>query len=209
MINKGIAYDNNASDLGVYFEKCYKNINRVTSTLGHVTEVMINGTNCNHSNTCGVATGLNAKPFVFVALSHGNDTGDSLVAHDDYINTTNSKEFKNSFFYTTACNTAKILGPDLITKNCVCFIGYDQPAFVSHDEFHDVYIECENHSINEFFRTEKTIQETFDEMIQLFTSKMVEYFVAGETLFAMELMKNMEALKLYGNGSLTSKDFHI
>jgi hypothetical protein len=210
MINLVIAYDDIDSALGIYFEGAFNNTNEVVSSLNFIVLNSIRGLNCNEQNVNSVVTPLNHQSFVFVSFSHGNDTGECLLTHNDvFVSSSNASNFCNSFFYTTACCVATQLGSDLIDSNCVCFIGYKDASWATYEDHYSFYIACENYALNEFLRTNKTIQQTFDEMIKYFDDQITHLYNQNEILVAIELEHNRDCLVILGNGALSINDFQV
>lgn len=203
MVNLVIAFDDNDFELGSFFEDSFLHINNSIDT-AKFSLIQISGHDCNHLNIVEKISPLNPNSFVFVGYSHGNE--DELVASDDYVGR-DFGLFINSFLYTTACCSASGLGPNLIQNGTRCFVGCTKNSCASNDDFHDVYILCENHCIREFLNSEKTIQQTFDEMKLLFDDKIDEMFNLGEIQVAMELLDNKDCMVALGNTLLTINDF--
>lgn len=207
MIDLLIAYDDNDLVLGDYFETSHNQI--AGAGIENTTITSLRGLDCTEVNITDAINTFNGKSFVFVGLTHGDEDGETLLTDNDvFVSEQNAPCFKHSFFYSTACHIGRELKTHLLNGQCNCFIGYTDASYASYDEFHDVYIDCENYSINEFFKTDKTIEQTYTEMKEYFLQKIEHYMTAGEILFAMELERNMVCLIIEGNRSLTRNDFN-
>lgn len=210
MIKIVLAYDDNDSTLADYFEESYNNLIRSIQSANVKPTAVLRGLECTEANINAVVIPINENPFLFVGLSHGDESGCCLLTDNDvFISESNALSFSNSFFYTTACNVASILGQKLIANNCLCFIGCQWSSLATFDEFYDVYIDCENYAIREFLNTTKTIQQTFEEMLIYFDGMIDKFTNEGEVLFAMELQNNKDCMKLIGNGSLSMLDLKL
>jgi hypothetical protein len=211
MIKIVVAYDDNDTELGDFFRCSYENILQSIQSANESLSVVLRGLDCTEANINTAVVPLNLNPFVFVGLSHGDEDGICLLTENGvFVSENNESNFINSFFYSTACNVARYLGKNLVDNNgCKCFIGCELSSLVTFDEFHDVYLECENYAIREFLNSTKTIQQAFDEMMLLFDDRIDEYTNAGEILFASELLNNKDCMTLLGNGSLSILDFQL
>jgi len=209
MINVVLAYDDNDDELADYFTESYNNINGIITTLNFISSIPIRGLDCTESNLITITNGLNDNPFIFIGLSHGREEGDCLLTiNETFVSHNNIKHFQNSFFYSTACDAAKILGPTLLTENCFCFIGCNDASWVSYEDFHPVYIACENFAICRFLQKDITIQQSFEDMKAYFDDQIQDMYQKNEILVAIELENNRDMMVLIGDGSLTRKHFH-
>lgn len=210
MIKIVVAYDDNDSSLGDYFEESYSNLLQSIQSAQETPTVVLRGLECTEANVNAAVAVLNVNPFLFVGLSHGDEDGLCLLTDNDvFVTESNVMHFANSYFYTTACNVGSVLGKNLIANNCKCFIGCEWSSLATFDEFYDVYIECENFAIGEFLNSTKTIQQTFDEMKLHFDAMIDKYSIEGEILFAMELQNNKDCMIIIGDGSLCKHDFQV
>lgn len=126
-----------------------------------------------------------------------------------FITTTNAISFKNSFFYTCACLSAIKLGPELQSKGCLAYIGYDKEVKVAL-RLANIFIKCKNSGISFFLQGNKTISQTYQFMKESYQTE-IEYLANGsfdDFVPAALLQSNLEALKCIGNGQLTLNDFN-
>lgn len=204
MINLAIAYDDNDSDLGDYFEESFTHIrDAIDNAL--ISLHAIPGLDCTEDNINAAVLGK-PKPSIFVGMSHGNS--DVLGAAEVFVSANNCHHFHDTFFYTTGCCVAMSLGPALIEQGCKCFIGYTDVSIAPDDDvYNTMFIECETHCIREFLISEKTIDETFIEMLTLFDNKIDELIAANEIVTAIDLQTNKDRLTPIGDTSLTRNDF--
>ncbi|MDD5150958.1 MAG: hypothetical protein PHC28_10870 [Flavobacterium sp.] len=210
MINKIIVYDDNDFELGEYFETSYQDITDNVSLLNYVTTNSVDGMTCNIEHISDLLSAFNQKPSIFVGISHGNE--DEMVMHNcgAYVNATNAHNFSNSLVFSATCRSAKNLGPLLLTKGCNSFIGFIDDALATYDEFYHLYTACENYCIKEFLNTEKSLQTSYDEMMDYFDNQINLLFEGGgdEVLVGMELQSNKDCLVLLGNQSALTKSYY-
>lgn len=213
MINVLITYDDNDLDLGDYFLDSFNHITTELSKNPHVTTTCHPGLNCTEANINNTIAGYLNMPFIFLGLSHGDEYTLCInTTEEDYISFNNAPLFINSLFYSTACSNGIALGPELIRLNCSTFIGYKGEISVPESEtHHKIFIKCENYAISEFINTHKTIETTFNEMIDLFTNEYEELILKGTTwdvLAAAYLINARDQFIILGNKELAVKTFH-
>ena len=196
MINKVIVYDDNDFELGDYFEISYLDITNNVSLLDYVITNSVDGMTCSINYINNLLTSFNQNPSVFVGISHGNE--DEMVMNNcgAYVNSTNAHNFVNSLVFSATCRSAINLGPLLLSNGCNSFIGFIDDALATYEEFYHLYTACENYCIKEFLNTEKSLQTTFDEMMDYFDNQINLLFDGNddEVLVAMELQSNKDNL---------------
>ncbi len=200
MIKLIIAYDDNDSDLGGYFEECFNSITTKTESSDNISMSSIRGLDCTEANINDVVS-LMQKPYVFVGLSHGNPG--ELISDEVYVSRNNSSIFSDSLFYSTGCCTAIELGPLLIEQGCVCYIGYVDDSYATYEDFYPTYIECETYALVEFLTSDKNVNTAYREMLSYFDLKINELFDQNEILVAMELQKNKDSFVLLGDPNIS------
>lgn len=210
MISTIIAYDNIDYYIGDYFNRSYLHLEELKNQ-SSISIIEIDGNSCEETNINNIIPQFNQNPFVFVALSHGEDDALALRALDNYVKQSNANLFSNSFFYSTACHIGRDLGKILISHDCKCFIGYTDISEVPLIEsYEDLFIECELHALKNFFLTTKSIQVLYDEMIAFTDEKILEILEGTDILEAMALIENRNRMVLIGEDSnklLTRLDF--
>ena len=207
MINLFLAYDDNDQELGDYFEESYDNLLSETSNNTLVITNTLRGLDCSEANVNVHTERYKPNSFIFVAFSHGNEellrTGNEI-----FISVNNCHFFSKSLFYTSACECAVTLGPQLMAKGCLAFVGYNGPVDV-WEGYYEVFIECENYAIIEFMNSNKTIGVSFSEMKDKY-NEAIDDLVLGNTedkIVASLLVDNRDKLTLLGNADLVVKDF--
>lgn len=210
MINKIIVYDDNDFELGEYFETSHQDILNNVSLLEYVTTNSVDGMTCSIEHINNLMTAFNQKPSVFVGISHGNE--DELVMNNcgAYVNSTNAHNFINSLVFSATCKSAINLGPILLSKGCNSFIGFIDDALATYEEFYHLYTACENYCIKEFLNTEKSLQTTYNEMMDYFDEQIDLLFEGddAEVLVGIELQSNKDNLVLLGNQSTLTKSYY-
>ena len=145
--------------------------------------------------------------FGFVGLSHGNES-QLLTDNDVYVDAENVSHFKETLFYSTACSSAIGLGEELIKKGCHSYVGFNQESSATYEDFYSIYVECENYCLKEFLSSDKTLKQSFDNMLNFFDEKIDELLDKhdDEILVAMELNDNKDSFVLFGNEELKKTD---
>ncbi|KQB41993.1 hypothetical protein RCH33_1334 [Flavobacterium daejeonense] len=207
MINKVIVYDDNDFELGEYFETSYLDINTNVSLLNYVSTNSVDGMTCSINHINNLMTSFNQNPSIFVGISHGNENEMVMNNCGAYVNSTNAHYFVNSLVFSATCRSAINLGSLLLSKGCNSFIGFIDDALATYEEFYDLYTACENYCIKEFLNTDKSLQTTYDEMMDYFDNQINLLFEGdGDEVFVgMELQSNKDNLVLLGNHSMLTK----
>lgn len=206
MARFNIAFDQVDAQLGHYFLASKNDLNAYLNGAAEHTINEIPSHRCNVAYIDLYLPTINHQNFVFVAYSHGGV--DCLSCSGAwYINSpANTHNFVNSFFYAMACNTAKTLGPELITKGCLAYIGYDDLAWALSEPNQQISIDCDNRGLKAFING-GTLAEAFEEMKNFFKISIANLIANGQLLAAGALRKNLAALRMHGNGDIRFEDF--
>lgn len=211
MIKVVIAYDDNDSALGDYFEESYDNLCHAIHATGDNQTIVLRGLDCDEANINSAVVPLNINPFVFVGLSHGDITGTYLLTEsDNYVSPDNAVNFPNSFFYTTGCNVGLVLREALLENNCKVFVGYtDYSKAPLNEDYNSMFIDCELFALKQFMSTNNTLHQLFSEMLD-YTQTQIDYlFAHDEIVEAMDLQSNKDCISIFGDGSLRKSDFQV
>lgn len=207
MINVFITYDDNDSELGDYFEISFNDINIALSKIDNIEVKSRRGLDCTENNIIEMISSFKESPFVFVGLSHGNDS-QLLTENDVYVDVDNLSHFNKSLFYSTACSSAIKLGKELIEKGCYCYVGFNQVIHATFEGFYDIYAKCENYCLKDFLNSNNTIEESFNNMLVYFDEQIhLLDDESDEILVLMELMEIRDSFVLLGNEKLKMTDF--
>jgi hypothetical protein len=212
MIKIVVAYDDNDSTLADYFEESYSNLLQSIQSAQETPTVVLKGLECTEINVNAAVTALNVNPFLFIGLSHGDETGNYLLTeNNNYITPNNSENFINSFFYTTACNAGLGLRENLLQNGCKIFIGYtDNSKAPLNEDYNSLFIDCELYAIKQFMSSNSTIDELFNAMMNYTQTMIDRLFENDETIIeAMDLQRNKDSMILFGDGSLCKHDFEV
>ena len=209
MIRIVVAYDDNDSALGDYFEESYNNFHRSMQAANATPTTVLRGLECDEVSINNAVNPLKADPFLFVGLSHGDDTGNYLLTENDaYVSPDNAVNFTNSFFYTTGCNAGLDLRANLLQKGCKVFIGYTNNSKAPlNEDYNSLFIDCELFALKQFLSSDRTINELFNEMMNFTQTKIDWLFENNEIVEAMDLQSNKDCMIVDGNSSLTRLDF--
>jgi len=193
MARFSIAFDNADHKLGFYFDLSKQDIIDYINQNGNGHQITeIPSDLCSQAYIDITLAIDNPDIFLFIAYSHGQK--DRLLStQGSYIQVNiNSNRFVNSFFYSMACHTAVELGVDLFGKNCRCFIGYEDEAWILHNHI-GISISCDNFGMKKFI-SGSTLKQSFDEMKQNFTSEIDTLEANGDALAASYLRLTRDAL---------------
>ncbi len=206
MINIIIAYDDNDSELGDYFEISFNDINNTLSKIDDVKVKSIRGLDCTEDNVVEMIDSFEERLFGFVGLSHGIDS-QLITDNDVYVDMDNLSHFNKSLFYSTACSSAVKLGKELIKNGCHSYVGFNQVTHATYEDFYDIYTKCENYCLKDFLNSNNTIEESFNNMLVYFDEQIhLLDDESDEILVLMELMEIRDSFVLYGNKGLTKLD---
>lgn len=202
-----ITYDDNDASLGDYLTTCYNDISEFLKAANNTILVPLRGLLCTEQDVNTSIQAFDRKRFIFISYSHG--LGNCLATtNGEFVNFKNSLHFKDSLFYSCACLSAKKLGPELINKGCISFIGYEGKVFVNED-YADVFIRCKNAGIKLFQSGGVTIGHAYNHMRSEYL-KEIDRLAAGngdDFIAASSLNSNVQTLKLLGSDSVTIMDF--
>ena len=193
MANTILAFDELDSVLGSFFQSCKENLDLFFA------QINIQPTFLNSNKLNDLAIEIVTKEvtsFVFGAYSHGSN--DCLVksASIPYVSSTNSSNFKNSFFYTFSCSSGMILGDNLIANGCHCFIGYKDIVAI-WSTFPKPFINCANYGLIQFFKGENS-HTIINQMKEKYNDEIDEMY-RYDFLIASILKENRDGLILLGN----------
>lgn len=209
MVNFLITYDDNDSKLADYFEANHQYVSGLVVGSPDIILHSIRGLELSQASVTDKITEFADQPFLFAGYSHGN-CDQLLTDNEVYVCADNSHLFRDSVFYTTACESAVTLGAELIAKGCSCFIGYaDYSLAPTNEAFNDLFIECENHALKRFITEDITYGVAFDSMLQKFDDEMMAMFQANEIITAMELLHNRERFDIQGDEDKKFASLHI
>lgn len=201
-----IAFDNLDTTLGSYFEQSKTSI--VAFIQAHNNEHLvheISSTNCTSTYINPYFEAKGDRKFVFIAYSHGNDN--CLVAENNwYINSPeNIHHFSNSFFYSMACNTGKVMGLELINKGCLGFVGYSSTAYAALGDYSALFIDCDNYALKKFMEG-SDLKSSFIEMKSFMRKSIKDLVTKRKGLLAGYLRSNLGCLVIHGNENLYFTD---
>ena len=210
MIKIVVAYDDNDSALGDYFEESYNNLLQTIQAANETPTTILRGLECNEANVNNAVNPLKVNPFLFVGLSHGDDGNCLLTENDTYVSPNNAVNFTNSFFYTTGCNSGLDLRQNLLQHGCKVFVGYtDNSKAPLNEDYNSMFIDCELYALKQFLSSNNTMDELFDEMLSYTQTQIDWLFANDEIVEAMDLQSNLDCIKIFGDGSLRRQDFQL
>ncbi len=172
MISTILAIDERDHILGDFYTECLLDLENFENN-----RCLIKAIKSNSLNELAISVSIPLEGgFIFLAYSHGSDTELLAGGVTPYISESiNTSLFKNSFFYTCSCSTAKRLGHILIENECISYIGYKE-KFEIWDYNRVPFVDCANYGYKLFVQGDdvKTIiekmKEKYDEHIDNYTN---------------------------------------
>lgn len=186
-----IAYDNEDSSLGHFFESCHDKIREVSVKNGLNFESLpspyLSKEQINQRTS-------QADEYIFSAFSHGTDTA-LLCGKNLYISKDeNVKNFYNSIFYTFACFTANGIGKEFSEVYVLGYLGYNDSAWVV-PAYESIFVECATKGLISYIEG-KTLKEARADMIAEYDKHLSKASV--NPIYAC-LLKNKQALVILIN----------
>jgi len=208
MINIFVTYDEKDSDIGYYCEACKSDLEQFLNEQENIQVVYISSDKCNHAYISLILENRSYERFIFVAYSHGNSNGESLLCNRKaYLDTYNAHLFADSMVYAMACSAGEKLGKELIRRGCKIFVGFDKEVRVL-EAYKDLFKRCDNWALTLFLGKDISITDAVESMKLEFT-KQIDYLeeIHNDYISASWLTENRDSLVLYGNKNLTRNDF--
>jgi hypothetical protein len=207
MARFSIAYDNEDAPLGHYFASSKEDIaaiilgNSDQHTIKEIPSAL-----CTQNYIDEYFPTINHKNFIFIAYSHGHE-GYLKVSDNNYVvSPTNTHNFINSLFYAMTCYSGKVLGPELIVKGCITYIGYKGVANTL-ERHKKLSIDCDNRALKNFIEG-STAGEAVAEM-KLFIKESIRSLLRSkDVISAGGLRQNLAGLVIYGNSNLSFQGFN-
>lgn len=203
-----IAFDEGDADLGQYFNDSRADIVTFIQNHHHSHRIReIPSARCNAAYIDMFFPTLGGANFLFLAYSHGNER--CLTSNGGwYVDSPNNTyHFVNAFFYSMACDTGRVMGPELISRGCLAFIGYKDSAMALLGALQTVSIDCDNRGIKNFI-SGMTLGESVDEMKLFFRQEISRLTKNGDVLAAGYLRHNLACLVVEGDRALTFGRFN-
>ena len=142
----------------------------------------------------------NSEEFLFASYSHGSK--DSLfgpqqtpflkVDENDHL-------LKNGYVFSNSCFGGAELGPALIKKEAMLFVGFNEVTFV-YLEYLDIFAACDNYPLLLFFIRGsfcKDEKAELEKKIKNFYNQQIDKVYAKDIWAASRLEHNRNALVLY------------
>lgn len=181
-----IAFDNEDSSLGHFFQSCHDRIREVSVSNGR--DYMALPSILLSKDVINQNTG-NADEYVFSAFSHGTPSTLKCgkipyIECDD-----NVKNFYNSVFYTFACFTAIGIGKEFEESYVIGYFGYKDEAWVV-PAYEDEFVDCATSGLVSFLRG-KTLKESEHDLFEAYDKCLKQARLNPIYSF---LLKNKQAL---------------
>lgn len=201
--------DNLDLNLGAYFSRSemdfYDFINEQTCLIKNYEQIYSNQANLDNINL--ITSKYNNKPFIVISYTHGAPTKLSCNGVP-LVYSSNTHLFANSLFYSTACLVGRQLAYELINNGCKTFVGFKEESLVPvNEEYHTIFINCENYALKMFLLMNVTIGDAFNSMKNYMNQqidKLIEIY--GDPICASFLNANKEAFICIGDTTIKKED---
>lgn len=195
--------DEKDGKLGAYFQKGADDLSSLVDSLDDIELQGCLGTKyCTFDNVCEQMKSLHNKS-ICVMYSHGN-SDEFLANGKSYINLANSKLFKDTFIYSTACLTAHSLGLQLISDGCLAFVGFTKESGVLLDEnYEKIILNCDQACLYAFLSHDITLEDAFQLALSYYDTEIAKCNKMEDIILRGILVNNREALVIYGDNALT------
>ncbi len=195
MINTLLVFDENDKDLGNFFSMCKEDLDEFFDKNEIFPEIIDKISNFEIMLPFKI-NNFKSEKFVFAAFTHGDKSNLLQSGTNSFVSVSQNLEiFNDSFFYTFACETGKILGQELIKHGCICFIGYDKKTHI-WNTFQRPFIDTAVYGLKLFFEGEYT-KTIFLKMKERYNEE-IDKMYQKDYVIASILMDNRDALVLYG-----------
>lgn len=196
MIKTLLVFDEKDTNLGSFFELCREELDDFFIEKSIETDIIDKNSVFDILLTNKIK-GFNAEKFVFAAFTHGDEENLLQSGTTPFISISGDlSQFKNSFFYTFACEAGKILGKELVKTGCKCFIGYNKETNI-WNTYQRPFIDTATSGLKLFYEGENT-KKVFSKMINLY-NKEIDKLYKSDFVIASILMENRDALIMYGD----------
>jgi len=195
MINTLLVFDEKDKDLGGFFSICKKDLSDFFD-IKEISPDIIDKNSVFEMILPIKIANFNSKNFVFAAFTHGDKSNLLQSGTNPYISTSNNLEiFKDSFFYTFACEAGEVLGTELIKNGCKCFIGYNEKTHIWNN-WKIPFVKTSTYGLKLFFERIST-KEILLKMQSCYNEE-IDKLYKNDFVIASILMENRDALVMYG-----------
>lgn len=194
--------------LGVYFQRSENNLSDYVESLSNTCVLKrVSSDICTMFTVNQLMSSINDK-CICAVYTHGNPVA-FMANGKPYINEENSKNFKDTFIYSTACLTAKSIGKELINDGCLAFVGFDNESQVLCDpDSANVIMNCDHACLFAFLNDDISLKEAIKLAIAYYDAQIDKCSKNNNIILQSILIANREALCVFGDESLTRNDFN-
>ena len=204
MVSNILAFDNEDSKLGEFFNLCRSLVQEAINDIGeNLWEcIEMNSRSLNEAHLQIRSEQIN-HAYVFSSFTHGSSTA-LYCGGAPFIQSTSTINFlSNSFSYCFACHSGQTLGPYLVNNGTLCFIGYKKAAAIvtTHKE---VFASCAVDGLLAFYKG-ATTAESFESKRLKYNAEIDKNYDKNY-LVSSVLMDNRDCLVLHGDSELKIDD---
>lgn len=193
--------------LGTYFQDSEKCLSDNVDSLENVRIYKeVSSDICTMYSVNQLMSSVNGK-CICAVYTHGNSAA-FMANGKPYINEENSKNFKDSFIYSTACLTAQTIGKRLIDDGCLAFVGFKNESQVLCDSYRaNVIMNCDHACLFAFLNNDISLEEAVKQGIAYYDAQIAKCKRVEDIFLKSILVANREALCVFGDKTLTRNDF--
>ena len=205
MINILLTVDEADKELGNFFESCATKIEKLF--IMNTSIIKINSNMLQNDIMINQRIAEIKNNFILIALTHGSDdelTGSKNISYVEVGR--NVTQFQRAFFYCFSCNTAKILGKEVIAHGAKCFVGHNREIYANNI---GIWKDLFSRPIIYFwsrFLTGNSIISCVKAKKEEYT-RIIDEIYNTDIIHAACLLCNRDSLVIYGNGNCSMKDF--
>lgn len=195
MINTLLVFDEKDKNLGDFYTMCREDLEAFFTEQKIIPEIIDKNSVFEIILPLKIAKFSSGK-FVFAAFTHGDKSNLLQSGTNPYISTSGNLEiFKNSFFYTFACEAGEVLGKELVKAGCLCFIGYIKKTHI-WNTFQRPFVDTAVFGLKLFYEGNYT--KSILLKIKKFYNEEIDKIYTKDFLIASILMDNRDALVVLG-----------
>ncbi|MCP5061554.1 MAG: hypothetical protein GY936_03715 [Ignavibacteriae bacterium] len=206
MINTLLVFDENDNTLGSFFSLCKEELESYFFRTNIDIDIIDKRSIFDIVLDIKIAS-FNKENFVFAVFSHGDSENLLQDGTTPFISTSSDlSKYMDSFFFSFACETGKILGEKLVEYGCKCFIGYKEKTYV-WTTYMNPFVKTATYGLIQFYKG-KNMSDIFNDMKNIYDEE-IDKLYKTDFVIASILMDNRDGLVMYGDETIDINFFKI